>query len=98
MAFYEATGMDPKTFVGTYGLAEHVVGVCFCGPNAPRTSTSDATRVSAGSNNGDHVWVIDLRIVDPETRLPRQDGEEGEIWVSSDSVAGCYWNRPQLSE
>ena len=38
------------------------------------------------------------KIVDPETRVPRQDGEEGEIWVSSDSVAGGYWNRPQLSE
>ena len=44
------------------------------------------------------MWPIDLRIVQPETRIPCQDGDEGEIWISSDCVAGGYWNKPELTE
>jgi myxalamid-type polyketide synthase MxaB len=33
--------------------------------------------------------------VNPESLTECRDGEIGEIWVSSDSVAQGYWNRPE---
>ncbi len=37
-------------------------------------------------------------IVNPETRTPCKPSEVGEIWVSSPSVTGGYWNRPQETQ
>lgn len=39
-----------------------------------------------------------LRIVDPETRATRPDGEVGEIWVSGPCVAAGYHGRAEESE
>ncbi len=36
-----------------------------------------------------------VRIVDPETKKICSNGEIGEIWVQSDTVAAGYWNRPE---
>jgi acyl-CoA synthetase (AMP-forming)/AMP-acid ligase II len=36
-------------------------------------------------------------IADPETRRPCRDGEIGEIWVASPSVAQGYWRRDALT-
>jgi len=41
---------------------------------------------------------IDVRIVDPETRQPLADGQVGEIWLRSASVASGYYNRAPESE
>ena len=49
---------------------------------------------SCGRNMPDQ----DLRIVDPETFVECAEGEVGEIWVSSASVARGYWNRPEETE
>ena len=37
-------------------------------------------------------------IVNPETRTACAPGDVGEIWVSSPSVTGGYWNRPQETQ
>lgn len=37
---------------------------------------------------------VDVRIVDPETLLELPEGQVGEIWVRSASVASGYYNRP----
>ena len=43
-----------------------------------------------------HIGVqVDLR--DPETALPTEPGDVGEIWIRSDSVLTEYWNRPELT-
>jgi acyl transferase domain-containing protein/acyl-CoA synthetase (AMP-forming)/AMP-acid ligase II/acyl carrier protein len=39
-----------------------------------------------------------LAIVDPETRLLCAPDRVGEIWIKGPSVAGGYWNRPEVSE
>lgn len=39
----------------------------------------------------------EIRIVDPESRLPCGPGEIGEIWVAGPSVARGYWGRPAES-
>ncbi len=38
-----------------------------------------------------------IRIVDPKTRKACQPGEVGEIWVTGNSVADGYFNRPRES-
>jgi acyl-CoA synthetase (AMP-forming)/AMP-acid ligase II/acyl carrier protein len=41
---------------------------------------------------------VDIRIVDPDTRVARGPHEVGEIWVSGPSVADSYWNQPNETE
>ncbi|ELP53462.1 AMP-binding enzyme family protein [Microcystis aeruginosa TAIHU98] len=46
-----------------------------------------------------HAWLSEkIVIVNPESLTECRDGEIGEIWVSSDSVAQGYWNRPGQTE
>ncbi len=49
---------------------------------------------SSGRNNSEQH----LAIVNTETLEQCQDGEIGEIWVHSASVAQGYWNKPELTE
>ena len=58
----------------------------------------------AGATVGDRLRLVSsgvpasqqtLRIVDPETRVAVDDRRVGEIWVSGESVAQGYWNRPE---
>jgi amino acid adenylation domain-containing protein len=44
--------------------------------------------------------LLDLRvaIVEPEATVALFEGRVGEIWVTGDSVARGYWNRPEESE
>ncbi|MEO3814427.1 fatty acyl-AMP ligase [Sphaerisporangium sp. B11E5] len=40
----------------------------------------------------------DVLIVDPETRVPLEDGRVGEIWVTGSSVSGGYWRQEKVNE
>jgi len=42
--------------------------------------------------------LLDVRIVDAETRVLRAPEEVGEIWVSGPSVGVGYWGRPEETE
>jgi len=44
-------------------------------------------------SSGPHSFGTRIVIVDPTTAAPCADGEVGEIWVSSPSVARGYWRR-----
>ena len=45
------------------------------------------------------AWLDqEIRIVDPESAVPREPGWIGEIWVAGSSVAQGYWDRPEESE
>ncbi|KAJ8600627.1 hypothetical protein CTAYLR_006910 [Chrysophaeum taylorii] len=74
------------TIVPAYGLAESVVGVCVAW--GVRTSKFRPDLVCCGTE-----FIVDIRIVDPETRTEQPHATPGEIWVSSDSVAGGYWGK-----
>jgi acyl-CoA synthetase (AMP-forming)/AMP-acid ligase II/acyl carrier protein len=50
--------------------------------------------VSCGQTSGGQT----LAVVHPETCVPCAAGEVGELWLSGDSVAQGYWNRPALSQ
>ncbi|QLJ06465.1 fatty acyl-AMP ligase [Streptomyces sp. NEAU-sy36] len=49
-------------------------------------------------SSGSTVGTTRVRIVDPDSRLPRPPGEVGEIWVDGPCVAGGYRDRPEESE
>jgi len=44
-------------------------------------------------------WLgMSVTIANPETNLPCQKGEIGEIWANGSSVTQGYWNRPEETE
>ena len=60
---------------------------------AATENNNSTTLVSCGQNlPGQTIAIANL---DTLTQCP--DGEIGEIWVKSDSVAQGYWNHPELS-
>jgi acyl-CoA synthetase (AMP-forming)/AMP-acid ligase II len=96
-AAFAPCGFKPETFFPCYGLAEATVFVTG-GPKGmpPVVRTFDGTRPVVGCGR---TWPgQEVRIVDPDTRTPRPDGEVGEIWLRGPSVAKGYWNRPTETE
>jgi amino acid adenylation domain-containing protein len=61
---------------------------------APSEGQQGVPMIGCGQSLGDQ----EVRIVDPETRLPCAPGRVGEIWVRGDSVARGYWERAEDSE
>jgi acyl-CoA synthetase (AMP-forming)/AMP-acid ligase II len=54
-----------------------------------------ATRAIVGCGKSLEEKIL---IVDPESLTPRPDNQVGEIWVHGPTVAGGYWNRPDLTQ
>lgn len=48
--------------------------------------------------DADSLAAHRIRIVDPVSTAPREDGGIGEIWVSGPDVAAGYWGRPPESD
>ncbi|KAJ8601061.1 hypothetical protein CTAYLR_004494 [Chrysophaeum taylorii] len=83
---------DRGIFVPSYGLAEHVVATC--GENDGLVaSRRRPDLISCGSD-----FPVKILVVNAETRRPLPDGSPGELWLSSDSVAQGYWEKPELSD
>ncbi|MFS8069036.1 MAG: AMP-binding protein, partial [Byssovorax sp.] len=79
-------GLPPLACVDTETLEKQ-------GRAAPRSpSPSGTTTTFLGSRIP--VDSSDVRIVDPARKRLLADGQVGEIWVSSPSVAAGYWDRP----
>ena len=90
-------GFDLNALIPCYGMAEATLYVSgkSRGSQVPhrashqsRHGTSRAV-VSCGEVDTEHT----VRIVDPTTLEPLNDGQVGEIWVSGRSVAAGYYNR-----
>ena len=77
----------------SYGLAESTLLVTSGPEDGPAfVETPDGrSLVSSGVIDDGHA----IRIVDPESRVAVADGEIGEIWVNSPSVASGYWHKPE---
>jgi acyl-CoA synthetase (AMP-forming)/AMP-acid ligase II len=101
-AFYPCYGMaettllvsgglktDPPVFlhVNEAALEQNRVVVDIAGKQGVRTI------VGCGQ-----AWSNQVFIVDPESLTQCTSGQVGEIWVSSPSVAGGYWNQPVETE
>lgn len=92
---YSGTGFDPASYRPCYGMAEATLLISgrHSGQTTPRSASpasteAEGTFVSCGSPEPE----ADIKIVDPKTHVPVPEGHEGEIWVSSPSVAQGYWN------
>ncbi len=103
-AFAEC-GFRQQAFFPCYGLAESTLFVTghrsvvsiplkSADGDQPGKQKYSQNQVSCG-----HAWDHHgMCVVNPETRIPCADGEEGEIWITGPSVAQGYWNRPEDSE
>ncbi len=88
-------GFSRKAFFPCYGLAEATLFVT--GKNySAESETRQANQILV--NCGNAFTNHKVCIVDPETRIPCQDGDEGEIWTTGPSVAQGYWNQPETSK
>ncbi|WP_025353457.1 type I polyketide synthase [Nocardia nova] len=95
-------GFRSESFLPVYGLAEGTLLVSGSGgiDRAPsvieRAKPGEAGTPWVGSGRAPEG--ISIVIVDPETRIRCADGEVGEIWTASDSVADGYLGHPELTE
>jgi natural product biosynthesis luciferase-like monooxygenase protein len=106
---FEAYGFRKESFYACYGLAEATLLVSGSQNTEPPVIKSFQTEglrenrcVEIPSEGveaqrlvgcGRNLQDIQVRIVNPDTRMMRPPNEVGEIWVSGDSVAHGYWNR-----
>lgn len=88
---FAASGLGRDVLFPCYGLAEATLLVA--GGVAAHAAATDDAAVSCGTPDPE----VAVTIVDPDNGMPLPDGSVGEIWVSSGSVAGGYWARPELS-
>lgn len=111
-ATYAKAGFSKDAFCPVYGLAEATLmvsgkpaGQAYLTQRFERDSIASVGRharlAEAGSAAVDVVSCgvarQSLAIVDPDTSMQVDDGQVGEIWVSGDSVAPGYWQRPEQS-
>lgn len=104
---FKRVGFRPEAMRPCYGLAEHTLiisgkkreglpaGLHVDCSDLSRGRVTPISRDKPGlmlSSAGTVLGDIEAAIVDPQSgeRLP--DGQVGEIWVRSGSVAGGYWN------
>jgi amino acid adenylation domain-containing protein len=113
-AAFAPCGFRPEAFYPAYGLAEatlKVTGGSRAAAPVRRAVQAEALKLNrvveaAADDAGAQVLVgsgragagTRVEIVDPETHTACAESAVGEVWVSSASVAGGYWRRPEETE
>ena len=111
--YFRECGFRRRAFYPCYGMAESTLMITGSRRDAEPVAESfdfkqleedravvtapgeqTITLVSSGTNSPEQK----LAIANPKTRNRCADGEIGEIWAKSPSVARGYWQRPELSE
>lgn len=110
---FAACGFRRQAFLPCYGLAEATLFVSGRLPGqGARSYDLKSSALEAGeaapAENGQGRRVIvscgipadgqRVSIVDPDLLSSCPPGRIGEIWISGESVAQGYWNRPQQTE
>jgi acyl-CoA synthetase (AMP-forming)/AMP-acid ligase II len=103
-------GFPPAAFSPCYGMAEVTLMATAQDPDTaatrfaadPGALEQDELRPAPGGRSTQLVGCgkainLTLRIVDPRHRTRLAPGRIGEIWISGQSVAAGYWNRPDLT-
>lgn len=95
-AFYPCYGLAEATLILTGGAKntepvrlEVDVEALGRGRAVPRSGDAGITLVGSGKQ----LFAQQLRIVDPDTGRPLEDGRVGEIWASGPSIASGYYRR-----
>ncbi len=100
-------GLRRSAHVAAYGLAENTLAVTHHGRRAvavDRDGSPSQDRRTAGSEARSSVMScgrplegVDVRIVDPTTKLALGSRQVGEIWVGGSSKCQGYWGRPEAT-
>ncbi|MGC4807728.1 fatty acyl-AMP ligase [Micromonospora sp. DT233] len=104
---FAPAGFRPEAFSPCYGLAENTLLVTTVDAGTPPTVRWAEPRAwerdeFRPSTAGQGIALVgcgtpatqDVRVVDPNTRVPVPAGRTGEIWVRGASVAAGYRDRP----
>ncbi|MBT3220133.1 MAG: AMP-binding protein [Proteobacteria bacterium] len=88
-------GLHPNTISHAFGMSETTAKVTSEPRGTPCifTTVNDRQVAGCGVATGD----TQVAIVDPESRSPMPDEEEGEVWVSGTTVAQGYWNNTKAT-
>jgi amino acid adenylation domain-containing protein len=113
-ATFQPYGFRREAFYPCYGLAEatlFVTGVSKAKEPATLTVQRPALErhhVAVANGEDDDAQTLvscgrtflgqSIAIVDPDSLTRRPPGQVGEIWISGESVAQGYWNRPEETE
>jgi amino acid adenylation domain-containing protein len=105
-AAFESCGFRKQAMFPCYGLAEATLIVSGGHKHElPVVQTFGASALDEDDHNskrmvscGQSLLEEKIRIVDTESLIECPEGEEGEVWVSSPSVAQGYWNRSQETQ
>lgn len=102
-AFYPCYGMAEATLIISGGLKSEPPRIC----QVEKTEL-EQNRVVVTDVEGDNSQVFvgcgrswldqKIAIANPESLTQCPEGQVGEIWVSSPSVASGYWQQPQKTE
>ncbi len=112
--YFASCGFRQKVFYPCYGMAESTLmitgGNKYQEPifgNFEKQSLETNQPVIATDNNSEQVTLVGcgknlaeqyLAIVNPDNLQHCAEGEIGEIWASSASVAQGYWKKSELTE
>jgi len=95
---FTPAGLRAEAMRPSYGLAEATLVVS---TSSPKEGVATVRELEDGARRAVAVGSVltgqRVEVVDPGTRMPRPQGEEGELWVSGPSVCGGYWGRPEES-
>ncbi len=107
-------GFNPKAFYPCYGMAETTLFLSGATKHktpviqgVDKNALLDNKVVTLDSQHPDAQLVVScgwawldekIVIVNPESLTKCPQGQVGEIWVSNESVARGYWNRPEQTE
>nr|WP_320166342.1 fatty acyl-AMP ligase [uncultured Methylophaga sp.] len=110
---YEKHGFRYETFMPCYGLAEATLFVTggptkvdpiidvfdaeLIEKQQIAIKSSDKEGVKPLVACGEPNWQIDLLIMNPETQLPCNHDEVGEIWVAGPNITNGYWNNAEAT-
>jgi thioester reductase-like protein len=109
---FEKYGLSPSAHVVAYGLAENTLAVSGSGRRSlkiDRAALQVRTVALAAEDApddqhlelvscGEPLAGVQVRIVDPATKVPAGADGIGEIWVAGQSTCQGYWNKPELSQ
>lgn len=104
------TGLDPKSYKPSYGLAEHTIAITMCGKKRFEVDRSKIESLGVKgetSESGNTVTLVGcgapatgvtVKIVDLEKGLALKDEEIGEIWADSANKGAGYFGKTELSK
>jgi len=104
---FAVSGFKSRAFAPCYGLAEATLAVSFSTGGLRHADIDSHQPIShvETDNVTNHPLVscgrvapdVQLKVVDTQTLQPVAEGQVGELWIQSNSIAAGYWNKPELS-